>query len=121
MVDNATEDGRRHAGGDEARVELDRAADDLERLIERLDERTQRVEWLETLLDEVLELLTVPALVIDDERRIVAASRGAEAQVPGVAESLGRPATAVLPKQMADDLSVVATLPGGSRLVVLPT
>lgn len=121
MVENATDDGRRRAGSDDARAELDRAADDLERLIERLDERTQRVEWLESLLDEVLELLAVPALVIDDERRIVAASRGAEAQFPGVAESLGRPATAVLPARMAEELDVVATLPGGSRLVVLPT
>jgi PAS domain-containing protein len=121
MVERTTDEGEPGTGCDSARAELDRAAGDLERLIDQLGERTERVEWLESLLDEVLELLTVPALVLDDERRIVAASRAAEDQVPGVAGGLGRPATAVLPEELADDLDVVATLPGGSRLVVLPT
>ena len=121
MGEHVTDGGHRAAALDEARLELDRAADDIERLLRRLDERTERVEWLESLLDELLGLLTVPVVVIDDAQCIVAASHKAEEQVPGLAGALGRPASSVLPGRKADDLDVVAILPGGARLVVLPT
>lgn len=103
---------------DAARAELDRAAGDLESLTERLGECTDRVDLLEALVDELLGLLSVPALVLDHEGRVVGMSRGAEKQLADPEAALGRPAAAVVPRPLADALTLVVTLPGGASLVV---
>lgn len=119
MADDMTDD-RSDAGVlDAARQEMDRAADDLERLVRLLDERTERVEWLEALVDELLDLVGVPALVVDADGRITGLSRAAEADLPGARGALGKLAASVLPDPLGDDVTTVS-LPGAATLVVLP-
>jgi nitrogen fixation/metabolism regulation signal transduction histidine kinase len=118
---------------DEMRSELDRAAGDLERVTEQLRERSDQVERLEALLDEMLGLLEVPVVVVGPDRRVAAISRGAADLLPDTSRVLGKAASAVLPRPLldrvvafadgtspvpADDRDLVA-LPGGSTLVVL--
>jgi PAS domain-containing protein len=104
---------------DEARLEMDRASDDLERVVRLLDERTARVEWLEALVDELLGLVGVPVLVLDADGCITAVSRGAEDDLPGARDALGKPGRSVLPEPLGDDVTKVS-LPGAATLVVLP-
>ena len=93
-------------------------AEDLEQVTALLTERTDRVDWLEVLVDELLGLLDVPAVVVDGAGCVVALSLGAEKQVADPAAALGRPVAKVLPRPLADALIVVVTLPGGSNLMV---
>jgi nitrogen fixation/metabolism regulation signal transduction histidine kinase len=116
---------------DEMRSELETAAGDLERVTEQLRERSDQVERLEALLDEMLGLLEVPVVVVGPDRRVSAMSRGAAHLLPETSRVLGKAASAVLPRALvdrmaafadgttpADDRDLVA-LPGGATLVVL--
>lgn len=118
MADDWTEDPSDAGLLDAARLEMDRAAGDLERVVRLLDERTERVEWLETLVDELLELVGVPALVVDADGCILALSRAAEADLPGAKGALGKPVSSLLPDLLDDDVTTVP-LPGAATLVVL--
>jgi PAS domain-containing protein len=118
MGNESTPDVGESAMLDAAREEMERAAEDLEGLTARLSECTERVDWLESLVDELLGLLAVPALVLDSEGRILAMSRGAEHLIDDPEAALGRPAATVLPRPLADTLTLVVTLPGDSTLVV---
>ena len=102
----------------EARLEMDRAAGDLERVVALLGERTERVEWLEALVDELLGMLGVPAVVLDADGRVAAMSRGAEDELPDGRGALGKPAKSALPDALGEDVRRVA-LPGANTLVVL--
>lgn len=102
----------------EARLEMERAAGDLERVVALLGERTERVEWLEALVDELLGMLGVPAVVLDADGRVAAMSRGAEDELPGGRGVLGKPAKSALPDALGEDVRRVA-LPGANTLVVL--
>ena len=119
MGDDLTDQRTDAALLDEAREEMDRAADDLERVVALLGERTERVEWLEALVDELLGLLTVSAVVLDADGRVTALSRAAEAEVTDAKGALGKAAKSVLPEALGDDVRRVA-LPGATTLVVLP-
>lgn len=118
MGDDVTDDVSDASLLDEARQELDRAAGDLERVLGLLGERTERVEWLEALVDELLGLVSVSAVVLDAEGRVTALSRGAEAEVADPRGALGKSAKSVLPGALGDDVHRVA-LPGATTLVVL--
>jgi hypothetical protein len=102
----------------EARLEMDQAAGDLERVVALLGERTERVEWLEALVDELLGMLGVPAVVLDADGRVTAMSRGAEDGLPDGRDALGKPAKSALPDALGEDVRRVA-LPGANTLVVL--
>jgi len=102
----------------EARQEMDQAAGDLERVLALLGERTEQVEWLEALVDELLGLLGVPAVVLDADGRVAAMSRGAEDELPSGRDVLGKPAKSALPDALGEDVRRVA-LPGANTLVVL--
>lgn len=118
MGDDMTDD-RGDAGLlDTARQEMERAAGDLERVVEMLGERTERVEWLEALVDELLGLLGVPAVVLDADGRVTAMSRGAEDELPGGRAALGKPAMSAVLDALGEDVRRV-TLPGATTLVVL--
>lgn len=86
---------------DDMRHELDRAADDLERITRQLHQRTDMVEQFEVLVDELLELLAVPVVLVDEDARVTALSRGAAAMVGDPAAALGKQASSVLPSPLA--------------------
>lgn len=119
MGDDVTEDMSDAGLLKAARQEMDRASEDLERVVRLLDERTEQVDLLEALVDELLGLVDVSALVLDGDGRITAVSRGAEKDLPGVAGALGKPARSVLGMPLGDDVTRVE-LPGSATLVVLP-
>jgi len=118
---------------EQMRTELERAADDLERVTAQLSERSDQVERLEALLDEMLGLLDVPVVVVGPDRRVAAMSRGAVGVLSESARVLGKAASAVLPRAVADRVVAFAdgtmgadgrdgdlvALPGGATLVVL--
>jgi len=118
---------------EEMQTELERAAADLERVTTELRERSDQVERLEALLDEMLGLLDVPVVVVGPDRRVAAMSRGAAGVLPHNSGVLGKAASAVLPRALADrvvafadgtigpdaDGAGLVALPGGATLVVL--
>jgi nitrogen fixation/metabolism regulation signal transduction histidine kinase len=116
---------------EEMRNELDRAAGDLQRVTAELRERSDQVEQLEALLDEMLELLDVPVVVVGPDRRVAAMSRGAAGLLPDTSRVLGKAASSVLPRALAErvvafgegaaeaDGHDLRALPGGATLVVL--
>jgi nitrogen fixation/metabolism regulation signal transduction histidine kinase len=116
---------------DEMRIELEQAANDLERVTAQLRERSDQVERLEALLDEMLGLLDVPVVVVGADRRVAAMSRGAAQLLPENSRVLGKAASSVLPRSLADRVVAFAdgtapsdgdglvALPGGATLVVL--
>lgn len=86
---------------DEMRRELERAADDLERVTRQLHQRTDLVEQFEVLVDELLDLLGVPVVLVDEDARVTALSRGAASLVGDPAAALGKQASSVLPSPVA--------------------
>lgn len=118
MGNDGTQDANDASMLDAAREEMERAAEDLEGLTSRLRDCTARVDWLESLVDELLGLLVVPALVLDRDGCILAMSRGAERLLDDPDAALGRAAATVLPRPVADTLTLVVALPGESTLVV---
>jgi hypothetical protein len=99
---------------DEMRRELERAAVDLERVTEQLHHRTGLVDALEALADELLDLLTLPVLLVDATGRVTALSRGAAAVVEvddSRASVVGKQASSVLPAPLARQ--VTAHVKGG--------
>jgi transcriptional regulator with PAS, ATPase and Fis domain len=121
---------------DEMRHELERAATDLERVTEQLHHRTGLVDGFEALVDELLDLLTVPVVLVDETGRVSALSRGAAAvvEVDDPAAVIGKQASSVLPSPWAKQVTAhvkgtdvegknvrFVALPGGSTLVVLGT
>ncbi len=123
----------------ELRTRVEGAAAEIDRLTAELREREQWVDELESTLDAVLALSDVPVVVIGDDRRIRAVTRGAGERLEG--DVVGRPLSSVLPdtefaavEERVDDpddagastpdaalaaVQVVA-LPGGGAVVVLP-
>jgi nitrogen fixation/metabolism regulation signal transduction histidine kinase len=98
---------------DDMRQELDHAADDLERLTTELQARTELVEGFEALVDELLNLLSVPVVVVDENARITGLSRGAADLVDDPANAVGRAASSVLPARLST--AVVAFVRDGGR------
>jgi uncharacterized protein GlcG (DUF336 family) len=132
VADGKTEHGDRTL--DEVRQEVVAAADDLERMTAELRSRTRLVERLEALADTLLDLVAVPVVVVDTEGRIAAVSRCGASELPGLAESLGKPVSAVLPEPLAGEIVAFVTAGStpldltdapasprnGTRLVALP-
>jgi hypothetical protein len=90
---------------DDMRQELDRAADDLERLTEQLDERTGLLLRFEALVDELLDLMPVPVVLLDENARVAGLSRGAADLVDDPAGALGRAASSVLPSALSREVT----------------
>jgi hypothetical protein len=119
---------------EEVRQELVDAADDLERMTAELRSRTRLVERLEALADTLLDLVALPVVVVDTEGLIAAVSRGGASELPGLADSLGKPVSAVLPEPLAGEVvafvmagstpldltDAPASPQNGTRLVALP-
>ncbi len=123
----------------ELRMRVEGAAADIDRLTTELRERERWVDELEGMLDAVLGLSEVPAVLIGDDRRIRAVTRGARERLEG--DVVGKPLSSVLPDaeyaaveaRLADEHGAgaptpdadpagvqVVALPGGGAVVVLP-
>jgi hypothetical protein len=104
-AEEQAEQGERDALLEDVRAELDAAANDLERVNEQLRDRVIEVQRLEILVDHLLDLLTVPALVIGADARLAAVSRGAVDRYSQLsADAVGKPVWAVLPGDLADQI-----------------
>ena len=119
---------------EEMRIELERAAGDLERVTAELRERADQVERLEALVDQMLGLLDVPVVVVGPDHKVSAMSRGAVGVLPETTRVLGKAASSVLPRALVERVTAFAdgtlggegngnrdlvALPGGATLVVL--
>ena len=123
----------------ELRARIESAAAEIDRLAAELQDRDRLVDELESTLDAVLGLSAVPVVVIGDDRRIRAVTRGARQRLEG--DVVGKPLSSVLPdaefaaveervahpreagSSASDAPSAqvqVLSLPGGGAVVVLP-
>jgi hypothetical protein len=81
------------------RTRVESAAAEIDRLTSELTARDEWVDELETTMDIVLGLLDTPVLVVGDDRRIRALSRGAGEQLTGDAV-VGKALSSVLPEDV---------------------
>lgn len=97
MPRQATDDQSKLLADMRARVES--AAAEIDRLTSELEARDEWVDDLETIIDIVLGLLDTPLVVVGDDRRIRALSRGADEQLTGDA-AVGRALSSVVPEDV---------------------
>lgn len=92
---------------DDMRRELERAADDLERVTQQLYHRTGLIERFEVLVDELLDLLTVPVVLVDENARVIGLSRGAAAviEVDDPSIVVGKQVSSVLPSPLSKEVA----------------
>jgi hypothetical protein len=106
-----------HATQDEAallaemRARVEAAAGEIDRLTSELTAREEWADELESIVDLALGLLDTPMVVVGDDRRIRALSRGASERLGGDAV-VGKPLSSVV----ADDVFTAVE----SRLVAAP-
>jgi hypothetical protein len=101
MTRQATEDQSKLLADMRTRVES--AAADIDRLTTELTARDEWVDDLETILDIVLGLLHTPVVVVGDDRRIRALSRGAGERLAGDAV-VGKALSSVVPDEVFEAL-----------------
>jgi nitrogen fixation/metabolism regulation signal transduction histidine kinase len=97
MPREAINDQRKLLADMRARVES--AAAEIDRLTSELTAREEWLDELETVMDTVLELLDAPVVVVGDDRRIRALSRGASERLKGDA-IVGKPLSSVVPEEV---------------------
>jgi hypothetical protein len=96
------------------RTRLESAAAEIDRLTTDLTAQAEWIDDLETILDVVLGLLDTPVVVVGDDRRVRALSRGAGARVRGDA-IVGKALSSVLPEDVFEVLEArLATAASGS-------
>ena len=83
----------------EMRTRIEAAAADIERLTGELTSREEWVDELESIIDVVLGLLDTPVVVLGDDRRIRAVSRGASQRLEGDVV-VGKPLSSVVPEEL---------------------
>jgi nitrogen fixation/metabolism regulation signal transduction histidine kinase len=81
------------------RARVETAAAEIDRLTSELAARDDWVDELETIMDMVLGLLDAPVVVVGDDRRIRALSRGASEHLTGDAV-VGKPLSSVIPEEV---------------------
>lgn len=92
----------------QVRAEIDRSAEDLHRLTERVNDQNLTMERLEMLVTELLDLLPAPAVVVDADGLIAAVSQGTGEHDPELWKTkVGRPATSGLPARLGNDIIAV--------------
>ena len=96
------------------RTRVESAAAEIDRLTTELTAREEWIDDLETILDVVMGLLDPPVVVVGDDRRIRALSRGAVARLTGDAV-VGKALSSVLPEDVFDVFEArLATAASGS-------
>ena len=81
------------------RARVESAAAEIDRLTSELTAREEWVDELESVMDTVLGLLDTPVVVVGDDRRIRALSRGAGEHLTGDAV-VGKPLSSVVPEDV---------------------
>lgn len=81
------------------RSRLESAAAEIDRLTSELTAREEWVDELETIIDVVLGMVDTPVVVVGDDRRIRALSRGAGKHLTGDAV-VGKPLSSVVPEHV---------------------
>jgi hypothetical protein len=97
MPRDATDGQKKLLADMRARVEA--AAAEIDRLSTELTARDQWVDELEGIVDLVLGLLDAPVVVVGDDRRIRALSRGASERFTGDGV-VGKPLSSVVPDEV---------------------
>jgi nitrogen fixation/metabolism regulation signal transduction histidine kinase len=117
MPREAINDQRKLLADMRARVEA--AAAEIHRLTSELTAREEWLDELETIMDTVLELLDAPVVVVGDDRRIRALSRGASERLKGDA-IVGKPLSSVVPEEVfaALEARLAATARGSNEVDV---
>jgi hypothetical protein len=96
------------------RARVESAAAEIDRLTSELLAREEWVDELESVMDMVLGLLDTPVVVVGDDRRIRALSRGACERLTGDAV-VGKPLSSVVPEAVLTALEArLATTARGS-------
>ena len=96
------------------RARVESAAAEIDRLTSELLAREEWVDELESVMDMVLGLLDTPVVVVGDDRRIRALSRGAGERLTGDAV-VGKPLSSVVPEAVLTALEArLATTARGS-------
>jgi nitrogen fixation/metabolism regulation signal transduction histidine kinase len=123
----------------ELRARVEEAAVEIERLTAELVERSQALDELETIMDAVLGVTDTAVVLVGEDRRVRAMTRGAVDLLATGGSQVGRPLSAVLPDELADAVAdaldtalsergdteaaggaaTIRALPGGEALVVL--
>jgi predicted NBD/HSP70 family sugar kinase len=112
MTRQATEDQSKLLADMRTRVEA--AAAEIDRLTTELTTRAEWVDDLEAILDNVLGLLDTPLVVVGNDRRIRALSRGAGERLTGDAV-VGKALSSVIPDEVFEALEArLATAASGS-------
>jgi hypothetical protein len=112
MTRQATEDQSKLLADMRTRVES--AAAEIDRLTTELTAREEWVDDLETTLEIVLGLLDRPVVVVGDDRRIRALSRGVGERLTGDAV-VGKALSSVIPDEIFEALEArLATAASGS-------
>jgi nitrogen fixation/metabolism regulation signal transduction histidine kinase len=95
------------------RTRVESAAAEIDRLTSELTAREEWVDELETIIEIVLGLLDTPVVVVGDDRRIRALSRGAGEQLAG--DAVGKALSSVLPDDVFAALDAqLTTVASGS-------
>jgi hypothetical protein len=81
------------------RFRVESAAAEIDRLTSELTAREEWVDELETVIDVVLGVVETPVVVVGDDRRIRALSRGAGEHLTGDAV-VGKPLSSVVPEHV---------------------
>lgn len=104
------------------RTRVESAAAEIDRLTSELTAREEWVDELETIIEIVLGLLDTPVVVVGDDRRIRALSRGAGEQLAG--DAVGKALSSVLPDDvfaaLDAQLTTVASGSDGDAAAVEP-
>jgi predicted phage gp36 major capsid-like protein len=120
----------------ELRARVEEAATEIDRLTAELVERNQALDELETITDALLGVTDTAVVLVGDDRRVRAMTRGAADLLDRQGSQVGRPLSTVLPEDLAREVgerldgpvgedrvaggsATVRVLAGGEALVVL--
>ena len=117
----------------ELRARVEEASDEIDRLTAELEDRTRALDDLESTTDALLGVTDTPVVLVGEDRRVRALSKGAADLLGASGAAVGRALSTVLPDDVADEVAkcldddhasgtgavLVERLEGGGALVVL--
>ena len=117
----------------ELRARVEEATGEIDRLTAELQDRTRALDELETTTDALLGVTDTPVVLVGEDRRVRALTRGAADLLGTSGAAVGRALSTVLPDDVADEVAkclddeaaestgavLVERLGNGGALVVL--